>query len=121
MSKENYLLIAEKPDLMRKIKAVYDNIEESLPFNCDFLAQAGHLVALKMPKEIDQEKYGKWDLEQFPIVYPYQYKVMPEKTDLYSRIHTAITSGNYTKIIHAGDPDQEGELLVRLTLDISSL
>ncbi len=119
MSKQHYLLIAEKPDLMRKIKAVYETIESALPYSCDFTAQAGHLVALKMPNEIDPEKYGKWNLDQYPIVYPYRYKVMPDKTDLYSKIDTALKSGKYTGVIHAGDPDQEGELLVRLVLGMS--
>lgn len=116
---QHYLLIAEKPDLMRKIEAVYHNISNSLSYSCDFTAQAGHLVGLKMPKEIDPEKYGKWDLDQFPVVYPYKYKVMPDKASLYSKIKTAIDSGNYTGIIHAGDPDQEGELLVRLVLGMA--
>ena len=111
------LLIAEKPDLMRKIKAVYDSHKSELNYTCDFCAQVGHLITLKTPKEIDEEKYGKWILSDFPIVYPYQYKVKPDTADVFSAIKKLYDSGKYDFIIHAGDPDQEGELLVRLVLD----
>lgn len=113
------LLIAEKPDLMRKIQAVYQKISNTLSYTCDFTAQAGHLVTLKLPKEIDKEKYGKWVIDAFPQMYPYKYKVIPEKKDMYERIDSAIKSGKYDGIIHAGDPDQEGELLIRLVLGMS--
>ncbi len=114
---EKALLIAEKPDLMRKIKAVYDAHKSELNYHIDFVAQVGHLVCLMTPKEISEEKYGKWTLSEYPTIYPYQYKVKENTADVFSNIKKTYDAGNYDYIIHAGDPDQEGELLVRLVLN----
>jgi len=109
------LLIAEKPSLMRAIKDVYQKNKGSYGFEIDFLAQAGHLVGLKMPDEVDA-KYGKWKLDNFPIDVDYIYKVLPGKSNLVNDIRKALKSGNYDFVIHAGDPDGEGQLLVDLVL-----
>ena len=111
------LLIAEKPSLMREIQAAYRENRKAIGLDIDFMAQAGHLVGLKMPDEINKEKYGRWSLDNLPIDVPYQYKVIPGKNDLVSKIRGAVKSGDYDFVIHAGDPDGEGELLVRLVLD----
>jgi DNA topoisomerase-3 len=111
------ILIAEKPSLMREIQAAYREHRSEIPFEIDFLSQAGHLVGLKMPEEIDEEKYKKWRLDNFPIDVPYQYKILPGKGDLVKNIRTAVRNGEYDFVIHAGDPDGEGELLIRLVLD----
>lgn len=111
------ILIAEKPSLMRDIQSVYNEHKNELDYEADFLCQAGHLMGLKLPKEISPDKYGKWSLSYMPELYPYEYKVIPGKYDMITKINTAINSGKYDFVIHAGDPDQEGELLVRLVLD----
>lgn len=109
------ILIAEKPSLMREIETVYKKIKTSLGLEIDFLAQAGHLVGLKTPDMIDK-KYEKWRLENFPIDVPYEYYVLKGKENLIREIKSAVNSGKYDCVIHAGDPDGEGELLVRLVL-----
>lgn len=111
------ILIAEKPSLMREIESVYKSHKSELNMDLDFLAQAGHLVGLKLPKEIDEERYGKWDLKFLPEIYPYEYHVISGKNELVSKIRTAVNNGGYDFVVHAGDPDGEGELLVRLVLD----
>lgn len=110
------ILIAEKPSLMREIQGVYSKHKSEIGLDIDFLAQAGHLVGLKLPKEISEEKYGKWDLASLPEIYPYEYRILAGKNDLVNKIKTAVKSGDYDIVIHAGDPDGEGELLVRLVL-----
>lgn len=110
------LLIAEKPSLMRTIQDVYKKHKDKIDYDITFVAQAGHLIGLKMPNEID-EKYKKWDMSHYPMDISYQYKVLKGKNDLYKSIASEIKSGKYDVIIHAGDPDQEGELLVRLVLN----
>lgn len=110
------LLIAEKPSQMRQIKEVYDRLKPNL--DIDFLHQRGHLIGLKTPKEIDGQKYGKWKLENIPEVFPYEYKIISDTKDLYNNIKDAIKSGKYDYIIHAGDPDGEGELLINETLNL---
>ena len=111
------LLIAEKPSLMREIQKVYNSHKAEIGIDIDFTAQAGHLVGLKLPKEVNAEKYGRWSISSFPEDYPFEYKVNPGKNELVNNIRKAVKSGGYDFIIHAGDPDQEGELLVRLVLD----
>ncbi len=112
------LLIAEKPSLMRTIREVYNKHKGEFGDEIDFMAQAGHLLTLKMPSEVDA-KYKKWDLANFPIEYPLEYKVGEGKSKLLNEIKNAIKNGGYDYIIHAGDPDQEGEILVREVLDWS--
>ena len=56
------LLIAEKPDLMRQIEAVYKKHEKDIPYHITFTSQRGHLVTLKSPDEIDEDlKEWKWE------------------------------------------------------------
>lgn len=113
------LLIAEKPSFMRDIEMSYNHIKSKLPYEIDFVAQVGHLVELLDPAEINPI-YKSWDANLLPInpgkEDGWQYKVKPETKDIYEKIEKAVKSGKYDLIIHAGDADQEGELLVRLVL-----
>lgn len=113
------LLIAEKPSLMRDIKKAYEQNRDTINYDITFVAQAGHLVELLDPIEINPQ-YKSWDVSLLPIDPAkeggWQYKVTRSCRDLYKNIETEIKSGKYDVIIHAGDPDQEGELLVRLVL-----
>lgn len=123
------LLIAEKPDLMRKIQAVYEKYIGNLTYKIVFAAQRGHLVTLKLPHEIEEDRKN-WKWENLPF-HPedhggWQYKLCPDTgtsgkymttQERFEKIKEEIRSGNYDFVIHAGDPDQEGELLVRLVLE----
>lgn len=114
------LLIAEKPSLMLEIRNVYNKHKKDIPYQIDFLAQHGHTMEMLNPDELDTS-LKKWDWATLPI-YPedyggYQYKVKSDSKDIVKDIKEAINSGEYDFIIHAGDPDQEGELLVNLTLE----
>ena len=85
-----------------------------------FTAQAGHLVRLLLPSELDEEQ-KRWSWDNLPF-YPeehggWKYRIIEGKTSLFNDIKKEINSGNYDFIIHAGDPDQEGQLLVQLVLD----
>lgn len=121
------LLIAEKPDLMQKIQEVYENNGPDIPYDITFRSQRGHLLTLKFPDEID-EAQKKWSWENLPFVPEehggWQYKVINEKKgkfltakERYDLIKKEIASGAYDFVINAGDPDQEGELLIRIVLD----
>ncbi len=121
------LLIAEKPSLMRTIEEAYNKHRGEIPYEIDFLGQRGHLITLKYPDEIDEDQ-KEWIWENLPF-HPedhggWQYKIIEEKKvgnnptakDRYRMIKTALNSGQYDFVINAGDPDQEGELLVRIVL-----
>ena len=76
------LLIAEKPDLMRKIKEVYDKHKNEVPYEIDFESQRGHLLTLKTPDKLDPSlKSYSWDtLPINPEDYGgFQYEVIKEK------------------------------------------
>ncbi len=116
MSKPKAILIAEKPSLMRTIEAVYKANKDKIPYDIDFYAQAGHLLELKMPDEIHPE-YKKWSMGNYPMDLEFEYKVKPQTRAILNTIKGALKQNNYDVVIHAGDPDQEGELLIRETLD----
>ena len=122
------LLIAEKPDLMRKIEACYRAHPSEIPYSITFTAQRGHLVTLKKPDELDEE-LKEWSWDTLPIVPEkhggWQYQVIKEKKtgnymtprERYDEIKKELLTGKYDFVINAGDPDQEGELLVRIVLE----
>ncbi|MBO4847145.1 MAG: topoisomerase C-terminal repeat-containing protein [Lachnospiraceae bacterium] len=121
------LLIAEKPSLKRTIESVYNKHKSEIPYDITFIEQRGHLITLKSPDEIDED-LKEWSWDTLPI-HPeehggWQYKIIPEKktgnfltaAERFKNIKAEIKSGKYDFIINAGDPDQEGELLVRIVL-----
>lgn len=118
--KKKAMLIAEKPSLMKDIQRAYNTCKGELDYDIDFYTQYGHLVELLDPVEIDSV-YKSWDISLLPIDPAkeggWQYKVKKSATDAYTKIKSAVKSGAYDVVIHAGDPDQEGELLVNLVLN----
>lgn len=122
------ILIAEKPDLMRKIKSVYDKHKDDIGIDIYFLSQRGHLITLLKPSEMDPAlEEWKWDtLPIFPEEHGgWKYKIIDEKKksekymtakERYEKIQNALHSIRIDFIINAGDPDAEGELLIRSVL-----
>ena len=112
---------------MRKIKEVYDKHKSEVPYEIDFESQRGHLLTLKTPDKLDPSlKSYSWDtLPINPEDYGgFQYEVIKEKKqgnfmtsqERFDQIKEKIYSGKYDYVINAGDPDQEGELLIRIVL-----
>lgn len=122
------LLIAEKPDLMRRIEEVYDDHISEIPYTLSFASQRGHLLTLLSPDEMDEDQKN-WRWETLPFNPEdhggWKYKVISEKKtgsyltsqERYDNIKKEISSGKYDFVVNAGDPDQEGELLVRIVLE----
>ena len=121
------LLIAEKPSLRRTIEDVYDRHKKEIPYRIIFKEQRGHLLTLKLPSEIDENmKVWSWDHLPFdPAEHGgWKYKIIPEKKEAhfltakerYMDLKETLESGDFDFVINAGDPDQEGELLVQLVL-----
>ena len=120
------VLIAEKPSLMRDIKNVYEKNINSIPYRIEFLCQRGHLYTLKMPSEIDPNYNRDWDSLPFIATEHggWQYKVIKEKkvgnfptsSERLQTIKNTIKEVSPDFIIHAGDPDREGQLLVDIVL-----
>lgn len=114
------LFIAEKPSVQRNVQHFYEKHRDEFEDDIDFTAMAGHIVELWAPGDYD-EAYKKWDVDVLPINPAkeggWKYRVSSSKVDIYNEIKSLIRSGNYDYIIHGGDSDAEGELLVNLALD----
>lgn len=121
------LLIAEKPSLRRTIETVYNKHKSEIPYEITFMEQRGHLLTLKYPGEIDEDQ-KEWCWENLPF-HPedhggWQYKVIQEakkgsfltSQERYDAIRDELKNNKYDFVINAGDPDQEGELLIRIVL-----
>lgn len=71
---------------------------------------AGHMLELCEPADYD-EKYGKWNKDHLPIVMvPWKYKPIPNRRKQLGVIRDLIKEAE--EIVHAGDADEEGQLLV---------
>lgn len=119
------LFIAEKPSLAR---AIADVLPKPHHRHDGFIACGdnqvvtwciGHLLEQAQPENY-HARYARWALTDLPIV--------PEKWQLQPR-HSAAKQLNVVKkllkqaseVIHAGDPDREGQLLVDEVLNYLSL
>ncbi len=115
------LIIAEKPSLGRAIAAALPNPQKKDQGfikcgNGDVVTWCiGHLLEQVEPDAYD-DRYKKWNLADLPIV-PEQWQLRPRKTS--SKQLTVIRKllKDATQIVHAGDPDREGLLLVDEVID----
>ena len=114
------LIIAEKPELGRAIAAAIDGpTKEShgviVKKNVVITWAYGHLLRLCEPQEYN-EKYAKWTMEDLPICFD-DWKLVPDgnKKERVEQIRKLIEEND--TIIHAGDPDDEGQFLIDEILD----
>lgn len=117
-----YLVLAEKPDVSKEIAGailtgctqkdgVYLGEDESGKTYA-VTSAFGHLMELADPEDYD-ERYKQWRLEDLPIVFK-DWRVVPAKEEYKKKRLRVIQK--YLKeceaVVHAGDPDEEGQLLV---------
>jgi DNA topoisomerase-3 len=115
------LYIAEKPSLGRAIAAAlpkpHKNHQGYIEVaNGDLVSWCiGHILEQAEPEAYDA-KFKQWKLEHLPIL-PQQWLLKP-KTKTRSQL-TVIRKlvKQATQIVHAGDPDREGQLLVDEVID----
>lgn len=113
------LFIAEKPELA---KAIADGLGGGKKgkgyWTCgkDYVTWCfGHMLQLLDPEDYDP-KYKKWDMDHLPISHiPWRLKPDPEKEDQLNQILALLEKAD--SVVHAGDPDPEGQLLVDEILD----
>ncbi len=115
------LFIAEKPSLGR---AIADALPKPHKKDQGFIRCAngdvvtwciGHLLEQVEPDAYD-ERYKKWNLADLPIV-PEQWQLRPRKTASKQLTVVRKLIKEHNEIIHAGDPDREGQLLVDEVID----
>ncbi len=115
------LYIAEKPSLARAIAAVLPGPQkkEEGMIRCggDQVVSwcIGHLLEQAEPDAYDPA-YKQWRLEHLPIL-PQEWQLKPRKgvSKQLSVLRKLVKSAD--QIIHAGDPDREGQLLVDEVID----
>lgn len=120
------LIIAEKPSLARSIKYALTVAGEHFTA-CDgeeyyksehyyITNQYGHILLLLMPEEYEENKGLKYaPLPYFPKEY--QFKVKDDFKRRYETIRKLVNQTDVTEIIHCGDADREGQLLVDVVLE----
>ena len=117
------LVIAEKPMLARDIaramcgKPVSES--ERLPVSGNgytVVACAGHLLELVDPERVNPAWGKPWNLDALPIeIDDWPKEPDGDKADLVERIGDLLNDAEC--VIHAGDPDDEGQLIVDEVLD----
>jgi len=76
---------------------------------------AGHILTQFLPEDYDK-RYKRWSEDDLPIVPEHwRVKLDEKKKELYDTI--ARFAKDATLIVHAGDPDREGQLLVDEVLE----
>ena len=113
------LYIAEKPSMARELAAVLKNPQKGKGFiktsGGIVTWLVGHVLQQAEPEAYDP-KYKFWRTEDLPIV-PKKWKleVNPSTAEQFQIVKNLISRAD--EIIHAGDPDREGQLLVDEVLD----
>lgn len=111
------LIIAEKPVLGRAIADAVEGQAEKIPEGIRkgkyvITWSYGHLLELVPPDDYDPG-LKKWSLDTLPIYFP-DWKVKPKNNGQAKKRLNGI--GRLLKeadrVIHAGDPDEEGQLLI---------
>lgn len=119
------LYIAEKPSLGRAIAAVLPRPHKNHngyieAGNGDIVTWCiGHLLEQVEPDAYD-DKYKKWNLADLPIM-PVQWQLTPRKTAKQQLAVVRKLCKQATDVVHAGDPDREGQLLVDEVIDYVKL
>lgn len=112
------LVIAEKPSVAGDLARVLGKVPKNGDYyeNDEWIISSalGHLVELMMPQEIDKA-YGKWSLDNLPII-PDKFKTKPvEKTKKkLLELKRLMKRDDVGEIINACDAGREGELIFTL-------
>lgn len=109
------LIIAEKPQLAQVIAEAIGIVKRQQGYfecknNYVVTNAIGHILVQQMPEEINPE-YREWKLENLPLkVRPIPLKVKADTAKQFSIVKELL--GKADTVINAGDPDDEGQLLV---------
>lgn len=115
-------IIAEKPAVANDIvKALGGNFtrhdgwfesDNAIVTNC-----FGHIIESQPPENYNPD-YKAWKVETLPLrLYPVKYQPVESAAKQVNTILELIRRGDVTEIVHAGDPDEEGQLLVDEVLE----
>lgn len=113
------LYIAEKPSMAREIAAVLKNPQQGRGYiktsGGIVTWLVGHVLQQAEPEMYD-EKYRYWREEDLPIIPEvWKLEVTNNTAEQFGVVKNLILQAD--EIVHAGDPDREGQLLVDEVLD----
>lgn len=112
------VFIAEKPELGRAIaEALGGGQKDGGCIRCgqDVVTWCfGHLLTLTDPEDHDATA-KQWSMERLPLRWPIEHKPLDGKNDQIKLIKRLV--GQADSVVHAGDPDDEGQLLVDEVLE----
>lgn len=75
----------------------------------------GHVLEMKMPEEYN-EAYARWRMEHLPIVpAQFEFKIKKGAAEQVRALGAFLRQAK--EVIHAGDPDDEGQMLVSEVID----
>ncbi len=114
------LFIAEKPSVGREISKYLPGKgitkDGYIDHGDDVVTWAfGHMLEQAQPGDYD-EKYQRWMMQDLPIV-PESWKLLITKSSAKQFRVIKDLLDRATTIVHAGDPDREGQLLIDEILD----
>lgn len=118
------LIIAEKPSLGRSIMSSlgekFDKHDEYYSSENYYVVPLhGHILELKdfenYPENKDKHMWSVKNLPFFPDRY--EYKISYGNKKIYDCIRKLLDSPEVTEVIHCGDADREGQLIVDLVLE----
>lgn len=117
LSSSSYkLFIAEKPSLARAVVDVLPKPHQKgdgfiRAGNGDIVSWCiGHLLEQAPPDSYD-ERYKKWQISDLPIV-PEQWLLLPKSSTQKQFNILVKLIKQASEIVHVGDPDREGQLLI---------
>jgi len=118
------LIISEKPSLGRSImKSLGEKFEQHDEYfeseNYYVVPLHGHILELKDLEEYPENE-GKymWSIKNLPFFPPvYEYKISRGNTRIYNTIKKLLKKKEVDEVIHCGDADREGQIIVDLVLE----
>lgn len=116
------LYIAEKPELARAIKEALSGNEIAskgyFTKGDNIVTYAiGHVLELYKPDDYD-DKYKNWSFDTLPIqINEYKYKPKESTKEQLKIVCSLINDNRVSRIIHCGDADDEGQILIEEILN----
>ena len=111
------LFIAEKPSLARAIADALPQPQQKKEGH--IICGIGHLLEQAEPDNYDS-RFAHWKLTDLPII-PERWLLKPRPSVAKQLNIIKVLLSDADEIVHAGDPDREGQLLVDEVLDFLAL
>ena len=110
------LIIAEKPSVAADIARALGKVPKHGDHyeNDQYVVSSavGHVAELKMPEDIDNERYGFWRLDTLPII-PDKFELKPSESSKgkFAQLKKLIARKDIDVLVNACDAGREGELI----------